>query len=109
MDPPTELGRSERLFDSFAADLIENPYPHYDRVRSVEPIYWEPVHGLWVLTRYDYVSQVLNNEMFEVGSLSERIAHFGRRTQRDYTPLIKAAERKLEGRVVRVRPMKELE
>ena len=83
MTPPTHIAQSEQLFDAFAADLVENPYPHYDRVRSAEPIFWEPVLQAWVLTRYDYVSQVLNNEMFEVGSLSERIAHFGRRTQRD--------------------------
>jgi cytochrome P450 len=92
MDTATVDRRPEPLFDSFAAELIENPYPHYDRLRASEPVYWDPVLKLWVLTQYQDILDVLKNDSFEVGSLSEMIAEFGRRARKDYAPLIRTAE-----------------
>jgi pimeloyl-[acyl-carrier protein] synthase len=84
--------RSEPLFDSFAAELIENPYPHYDRLRTCEPVYWDPVLKLWVLTQYDHILEVLKDDSFEVTNLSAMIAEFARAARKDYAPLIRMTE-----------------
>src|SRR5438105_2064722 len=86
------LDRGPEPFDFFAAELIENPYPHYDRLRASESVYWDPVIKLWVLTRYEDILEVLKSDSFDVGSLSETIAEFGCKAGKDYAPLIRTAE-----------------
>src|SRR5262245_13247504 len=92
MDAATLDRGPEPLFDSFAADLIENPYPHYDRLRASEPVYWDPVLKIWVLTQYEHILEVLKNNVFEVTNLAEVIAEFGRKAGKDYAALISATE-----------------
>jgi len=38
-----------------------DPYPLYDRLRSEDPVHWDPFLHAWVVTRYDDVMHVLLN------------------------------------------------
>lgn len=74
-------------FESFAAFPIDNPYPSYDRLRSAEPVYWDPVLNTWVLTGYDDVAAALGDHALEPLRLDERVASFGERIGKRYSAL----------------------
>lgn len=86
---PTTSTMEAPLFNSFAAELIDDPYPHYERLRAAEPVYWEPVLQTWVLSRYDDVRGVLEDPTFEAVPLTDMIAEFARRMNKDYGPFLK--------------------
>jgi cytochrome P450 len=46
------------VYDPLGAHL-QDPYPFYARARRDEPVFFSPVVGAWILTRYDDVRQVL--------------------------------------------------
>jgi cytochrome P450 len=48
-------------FDPFAAQVIEDPYPHYARLRDEAPVCWLEEDNLWMVTRYDDVAAVLHD------------------------------------------------
>ncbi len=43
------------LFNPFAYDMHENPYPIYARLREEAPAYHNPEMGFWALSRFDDV------------------------------------------------------
>jgi hypothetical protein len=45
--------------DPFGPAMLDEPYPHYGRVREHSPIYWSPFLDSWVLTRYADVKAAL--------------------------------------------------
>ncbi|RBQ19268.1 cytochrome P450 [Spongiactinospora rosea] len=47
-------------YDPLGAHL-RDPYPVYDRARHEEPVFFSPVMGAWVVTRYDDVVTVLRD------------------------------------------------
>jgi cytochrome P450 len=80
------------LFNSFAAELVADPYPHYERLRQTEPVYWEPVGQTWILSAYDDVRRVLEDPTFEAVYLADTIAEFARRMKKDYGPFLKIVD-----------------
>ena len=48
-------------FDPFAAEVIDDPYPHYRRLRDEAPVCWIEEDNLWMVTRYDDVAAVLRD------------------------------------------------
>jgi cytochrome P450 len=40
-------------------EVLANPYPLYQRLRSHDPVYWDPYLHAWVVTRYEDVVTVL--------------------------------------------------
>src|SRR3546814_13551762 len=46
-------------FDPFAAEVIDDPYPHYRRLRDEAPVCWIEEDDLWMVTRYAAVAAVL--------------------------------------------------
>lgn len=42
-------------YDPFAPEVIADPYPWYLRLQREAPVYHEPVHDIWVLSRFDDV------------------------------------------------------
>ena len=40
-------------------DVLANPYPLYSRLRSEDPVHWDPFLHAWVVTRYEDVVTVL--------------------------------------------------
>jgi len=45
--------------DFWSDEVILNPYPHYDLLRSLGPAVWLSRNKAWALTRYDTVRQAL--------------------------------------------------
>ncbi len=45
--------------DLFSDDVRRNPYPIYDQIRSVSPIFREPQSGLWMIVDYEGVKRAL--------------------------------------------------
>jgi len=41
--------------DMFVADVIADPYPYYGRLREEDPVHWNELYELWVVTRHDDV------------------------------------------------------
>jgi len=68
------------LFQLLDPEVLANPYPLYERLRSEAPVYWDPYLHAWVVTRYADVITVLHRfsanrtptpEQFAVMGLSE--------------------------------------
>ena len=41
--------------DMFTADVIADPYTYYGRLREEDPVHWNALYELWVITRHDDV------------------------------------------------------
>src|SRR5712691_7628701 len=54
-DPPLSL---YRLLDP---EVLANPYPLYHRLRTEDPVHWDPFLHVWVVTRYPDVVRVLRD------------------------------------------------
>ena len=39
--------------DMFTPDVIADPYPYYGRLREEDPVHWNELYELWVITRHD--------------------------------------------------------
>jgi cytochrome P450 len=49
---------TELLFNPFLPGFTEDPYPHYQRMRDLDPVHQHPL-GFWLVTRYDDVAALL--------------------------------------------------
>jgi cytochrome P450 len=51
--------------DMFTPDVIADPYAYYGRLREEDPIHWNELYELWVVTPYDdVVWMTRHNELF---------------------------------------------
>ena len=39
--------------DLLAPEVIANPYPYLAHLRETDPVHWNELHEIWVITRYD--------------------------------------------------------
>ncbi|MDH6259291.1 cytochrome P450 [Bradyrhizobium sp. BR13661] len=67
------------LFNPLAPDFIRNPYPHYERLRTIDPIHVTPF-GQFVASRHADVSLVMRDKRFG--------KDFVERSKRRYSPEI---------------------
>lgn len=67
------------LFNPLAPDFIRDPYPHYDRLRTLDPIHVTPF-GQFVASRHADVSLVMRDKRFG--------KDFVERSKRRYSPAI---------------------
>ncbi|HLH61215.1 MAG TPA: cytochrome P450 [Ktedonobacteraceae bacterium] len=49
------------LFHLLDPDVLANPYPLYHRLRSEDPVHWDPFLHAWVVTRYADVINVFQH------------------------------------------------
>ncbi|MGE3617872.1 MAG: cytochrome P450, partial [Gemmatimonadales bacterium] len=57
MTPPDE--------DLFAPEVIADPYTYFGRLRETDPVHWNPVSSLWIITRHeDLTWLVRHHELF---------------------------------------------
>lgn len=49
------------MYDPFASDIVEDPYPVYDWLREEAPVYFAPATSTFVLSRFDDVSWALGD------------------------------------------------
>ncbi|MCH9018370.1 MAG: cytochrome P450, partial [Chloroflexi bacterium] len=51
--------------DMFTADVIQDPYRYYGRIRDEDPVHWNELYEVWVITRHDdLVWLTRNHEQF---------------------------------------------
>jgi pimeloyl-[acyl-carrier protein] synthase len=80
-------------FDPFDETLISAPYPTYHRLRSEDPVHWNPTLRCWVLTRMEDVAAVLHDGNFVVSSPAPWLAELAARANRNYDALINLLDR----------------
>src|SRR5438132_10580981 len=54
---PNETLSLYRLLDP---EVLANPYPLYHRLRTEDPVHWDPYLHAWVVTRYPDVVTILH-------------------------------------------------
>ena len=47
------------LYHLLDLDVLANPYPLYHRLRTEDPVHWDPYLHVWLVTRYEDVVTVL--------------------------------------------------
>jgi len=63
MDTVTDERRAW-VFDPLSAEFNADPYPHYHRLRSEDPVHFVDVPGMWLLSRYtDVVTALLDRRL----------------------------------------------
>ncbi len=50
-----------REYNHFAGPHLQNPYPFFERLRKEAPVTFNPMLGMWLISRYDDIVSVLNN------------------------------------------------
>src|SRR6185436_19322353 len=58
-------------------DVLANPYPLYDRLRTEAPVHWDPYLHAWVVTRYADVITVLHHFSAKRTPTPEQFAAMG--------------------------------
>ena len=53
-------GSTLSLYHLLDPDVLANPYPLFHRLRSQDPVHWDPFLHAWVVTRYADVLEVLH-------------------------------------------------
>jgi cytochrome P450 len=82
---PLVTGSHVAEYDTWlgSREFAQNPYPFYEQLRSVAPVFWSELWGCWLVTRYDDVALVLRDH--------KRFSSFGRVTnvlQRELPPAV---------------------
>lgn len=72
-DIPTPLSLSHLL----DPEVLANPYPLFDRLRSTDPVYWDPFLHVFVVTRYADVVHVLHKFSAERTPTPEQLSAMG--------------------------------
>jgi cytochrome P450 len=57
--------------------VLANPYPLYHRLRSEDPVHWDPFLHAWVVTRYADIVKVLHNFSAERTPTPEQLTALG--------------------------------
>jgi hypothetical protein len=59
---PATTGKSTlSLYHLLDPEVLANPYPLYHRLRTEDPVHWDPFLHAWVVTRYEDVVRVLHD------------------------------------------------
>lgn len=79
MNEHVQTAGSAPLFNPLDPEFIRNPYPHYERMRAVDPVHLTPL-GMYVCSRHAEASLVLRDKRFG--------KDYVERTIRRYSPAI---------------------
>src|SRR6267378_3310108 len=66
------------LYQLLDSEVLANPYPLYERLRTEAPVYWDPYLHAWVVTRYADVITVLHHFSANRTPSPEQLAAIGR-------------------------------
>jgi cytochrome P450 len=58
---PSKVASELSLFHLLNPDVLGDPYPLYNRLRTEQPVFWDPYMHAWVVTRYADVIRVLRD------------------------------------------------
>ena len=59
--PNPKTGKVLSLFHLLDPEVLANPYPLYHRLRTEDPVHWDPYLHAWIVTRYADVIDVLHH------------------------------------------------
>ncbi|MBR0869293.1 cytochrome P450 [Bradyrhizobium tropiciagri] len=76
MNEHVQSTSSEPLFNPLAPEFIRNPYPHYQRLRTMDPMHLN-AHGAFVASRHAEVSLVLRDKRFGKDYIDRTIRRYG--------------------------------
>ena len=76
MNEHVQTSSSAPLFNPLAPEFIRNPYPHYERMRSTDPVHLSPL-GVFVASRHAEVSLVLRDKRFGKEHVQRTIRRYG--------------------------------
>src|SRR6516165_1482460 len=62
------------LYHLYQPQVLANPYPLYDRLRSEDPVHWDRFLHAWVVTRYRDVVAVLRDLSAQCAPSPKRLA-----------------------------------
>ena len=65
------------LYHLLDPEIIANPYPLYHRLRTEDPVHWDPYLFVWVVTRYQDVIRVLRDFSAECAPTPEQLTAMG--------------------------------
>src|SRR5215475_4416332 len=65
------------LYHLLDPEVLANPYPLYHRLRSEDPVHWDPFLHAWVVTRYNDVVTVFQRFSADRTPTPERLREMG--------------------------------
>ena len=76
MNEHVQTAAGEPLFNPLAPEFIRNPYPHYERMRTNDPVHLTPL-GMYVASRHAEVSLVMRDKRFGKDFVERTIRRYG--------------------------------
>jgi len=76
MNEHVQTTAAEQLFNPLSPEFIRNPYPHYARMRTADPVHLN-VHGSYVASRHAEVSLVMRDKRFGKDYVDRTIRRYG--------------------------------
>jgi cytochrome P450 len=64
------------LFNPLSPEFIRNPYPHYERLRQLDPVHVTP-HGMYLVSRHAEVSNALRDKRFGKDFVERSVRRYG--------------------------------
>ena len=65
------------LYHLLDPEVLANPYPLYHRLRTEDPVHWDPYLHAWVVTRYADVVSVFQRFSANRTPTTERLLEMG--------------------------------
>src|ERR1700676_1626520 len=76
MNEHVQTAKTAPLFDSLSPEFIRDPYPHYERLRTTDPMHLTPL-GAFVASRHAEASLVLRDKRFGKDYVERSIRRYG--------------------------------
>jgi cytochrome P450 len=76
MNEHVQATTSDPLFNPLSPEFIRNPYPHYERLRTTDPMHQTPL-GAFVASRHAEVSLVLRDKRFGKEHVLRTVRRYG--------------------------------
>src|SRR4051795_13754564 len=76
MNEHVQTATSEPLFNPLSPEFIRNPYPHYERMRTTDPMHLTPL-GVFVASRHAEASLVMRDKRFGKDYVERTIRRYG--------------------------------
>jgi pimeloyl-[acyl-carrier protein] synthase len=74
---PTSADEVLSLYQLLDPEVLANPYPLFHRLRSQDPVHWDPFLHAWIVTRYKDVVTVLHHYSAERTPTPEQLTAMG--------------------------------
>ena len=76
MNEHVQAATNAPLFNPLSPDFIRNPYPHYERMRTTDPVHLTPL-GMYVASRHAEASLVMRDKRFGKDYVERTIRRYG--------------------------------